>query len=114
MAVHIVEEANRCLGCKRAFCQIKGCPVSTPIPQVIALFRERRIDEAGALLFENNPMSAVCALVCNHMDQCEGNCIRGRKDSPVRFSSIEQYVSAPTSSGRAGSGRRPTARAWQS
>ena len=94
MAVHIVEEANRCLGCKRAFCQIKGCPVSTPIPQVITLFRERRIDEAGALLFENNPMSAVCALVCNHMDQCEGNCIRGRKDSPVHFSSIEQYVSA--------------------
>lgn len=93
MAVHIVEEANRCLGCKRAFCQIKGCPVSTPVPEAIALFKERRIEEAGALLFENNPMSAVCALVCNHMDQCEGNCIRNRKDSPVHFSSIEEYVS---------------------
>ena len=39
MAIHIVEEANRCLGCKRAFCQIKGCPVQTPIPQIIDLFK---------------------------------------------------------------------------
>lgn len=47
MAIHIVEEANRCLGCKRAFCQIKGCPVQTPIPQVIDLFKQRRLEEAG-------------------------------------------------------------------
>ena len=93
MAIHIVEEANRCLGCKRAFCQLKGCPVSTPIPQVIDLFKERKLDEAGELLFENNPMSAVCALVCNHSGQCEGSCVQGRKGSPIHFSSIESYVS---------------------
>ena len=93
MAIHIVEEANRCLGCKRAFCQIKGCPVSTPIPQVIELFKERRLEEAGELLFENNPMSAVCSMVCNHSGQCEGSCIQGRKGSPIHFSSIENYVS---------------------
>ena len=58
MAIHIVEEANRCLGCKKAFCQIKGCPVQTPIPQVIDLFKQRRLQEAGELLFQNNPMSA--------------------------------------------------------
>ena len=93
MAIHIVEEANRCLGCKRAFCQIKGCPVHTPIPQVIELFKQRRLEEAGELLFENNPMSAVCSMVCNHSGQCEGSCIQGRKGSPIHFSSIENYVS---------------------
>ena len=93
MAIHVVEEANRCLGCKRAMCQIKGCPVRTPIPEVIGLFKERRMDEAGALLFENNPMSAVCSLICNHSNQCEGNCIQGRKGNPVHFSSIESYIS---------------------
>ncbi|MCF6413955.1 FAD-dependent oxidoreductase [Collinsella tanakaei] len=93
MAIHVVEEANRCLGCKRAMCQIKGCPVHTPIPEVIGLFKERRMDEAGALLFENNPMSAVCSLICNHSNQCEGNCIQGRKGNPVHFSSIESYIS---------------------
>jgi len=49
--------------------------------------------EAGQNLFENNPMSAVCAIVCNHEKQCAGNCIRGVKDTPVHFSSIEQYIS---------------------
>ncbi|OUO58255.1 pyridine nucleotide-disulfide oxidoreductase [Collinsella sp. An271] len=93
MAIHVVEEANRCLECKRAMCQIKGCPVHTPIPEVIGLFKERRMDEAGALLFENNPMSAVCSLICNHSNQCEGNCIQGRKGNPVHFSSIESYIS---------------------
>ena len=58
MAIHIVEEANRCLNCKRPRCQ-EGCPVHTPIPQVIALFKERKIEEAGELLFDNNPMSLV-------------------------------------------------------
>ena len=92
MAIHIVEEANRCLTCKRPLCQLEGCPVSTPIPEVIKLFRERKIEEAGALLFENNPMSLVCSYVCNHSNQCEGACVCGRKGSPVHFSSIEQYV----------------------
>ena len=49
--------------------------------------------EAGEMLFENNPMSAVCAIVCNHEKQCAGHCVRGVKDTPVHFSSIEQYIS---------------------
>ena len=71
----------------------KGCPVHTNIPEVIRLFKDRKINDAGAMLFENNPMSAVCSLICNHSAQCEGHCIRGRKDSPVHFSAIESYVS---------------------
>ena len=94
MAIHIVEEANRCLGCKRPMCQIKGCPVHTPIPQVIELFKEHKVDEAGEILFENNPMSAVCALVCNHSNQCQGACIQGRRGAPIHFSSIESYISS--------------------
>ena len=94
MSIHIVEEANRCLGCKRAMCQIKGCPIHTPIPQVIGLFKEHRLAEAGEILFENNPMSAVCAIVCNHSQQCQGACIQGRRGAPIHFSSIEQYISS--------------------
>lgn len=93
MAIHIVEEANRCLTCKRPQCQLKGCPVHTPVPEVIKLFRERRIEEAGALLFDNNPMSLVCSHVCNHSNQCEGSCVLGRKGHAVHFSSIEAYIS---------------------
>lgn len=92
MSLHIVEEAERCLNCKRPLCQ-KACPVSTPIPQVIQLFKERRMDDAGRMLFENNPMSVACSLICNHGRQCEGNCVRNRKDTPVHFSAIENYIS---------------------
>ena len=66
----------------------------TAIPLVIQLFRERRMDEAGAVLFQNNPMSAVCSLICNHGAQCEGHCVLGRKGTPVHFSAIEYYVSS--------------------
>ena len=92
MAVHIVKEANRCLGCKVPQCQ-KGCPVSTPIPEVIKLFKDKKIMEAGEMLFTNNPMSAMCSIVCNHEKQCAGHCVLGRKGSPVHFSSIETYIS---------------------
>ncbi len=92
MALHIIAEANRCLNCKKPMCQ-EGCPVHTPIPVVIQLFKENRLMEAGDMLFRNNPMSAVCSIVCNHEMQCAGHCIRGRKESPVHFSSIETYIS---------------------
>ena len=92
MALHIVAEANRCLNCRNPRCQ-QGCPVHTPIPVIIQLFKENRLMEAGQMLFENNPLSAVCAIVCNHEKQCAGNCIRGIRETPVHFSSIEEYIS---------------------
>ena len=92
MPLHIVTEAERCLNCKRPLCQ-EGCPVHTPIPEIIQLFKQHKLMEAGEKLFANNPLSAVCAEVCNHAKQCAGHCIRGRKDSPVHFSSIEKYIS---------------------
>ena len=92
MAIHIVEESNRCLHCKKPMCQ-KGCPISTAIPEVIQLFQEGKMYEAGEKLFENNPLSVVCSIVCNHEGQCEGHCIRGRKDVPVHFSAIESFIS---------------------
>ena len=92
MALHIIDEANRCLNCKKPMCQ-QGCPVHTPVPQIIQMFKENRLMEAGDRLFENNPMSVICSIVCNHEKQCEGHCVLGRKGNPVHFSSIENYIS---------------------
>ena len=93
MAFHVMDEANRCLGCKNPQCQ-KGCPIHTPIPEVIKLLKEGKLDEAGWMLFENNPLTTVCSLICNHEGQCEGHCILGKKGSPVHFSVIENYISS--------------------
>ena len=92
MALHIMDEANRCLQCKVPQCQ-KGCPIHTNIPLAIRLLKENKLNEAGKMLFETNPLTTVCSLVCNHENQCEGHCVLGRKGAPVHFSSIENYIS---------------------
>lgn len=92
MALHVMDEANRCLQCKVPQCQ-KGCPINTNIPLAIKLLKENKLDEAGKMLFENNPLTTVCSLVCNHENQCEGHCVLGKKGAPVHFSTIENYIS---------------------
>lgn len=93
MALHVMDEANRCLQCKVPQCQ-KGCPINTNIPEAIRLLKENKLDEAGRMLFENNPLTTVCSLVCNHEKQCEGHCVLGKKGAPVHFSTIENYISS--------------------
>ncbi len=92
MAVHVVNEARRCLHCKVPQCRT-GCPINTPIPDMIQLFLDGQTRDAGQMLFENNPLSVICSLVCDHEKQCEGHCVLGRKASPVHISSIENYIS---------------------
>ena len=92
MAIHVVNEARRCLHCKKPMCR-EGCPISTNIPEAIEQFRTGHKEEAGEMLYENNPLSVICSLVCDHEKQCEGHCVLGRKGAPVHFSSIENYIS---------------------
>ena len=92
MMKELLLEADRCLLCKNARCKA-NCPINTEIPEVVKLFKEGKLDEAGAMLFENNPLSAVCAVVCPHEEQCKGNCIRGIKGEPVSFCEIEELIS---------------------
>ena len=89
---HLLKEASRCLKCKKARCQ-QFCPIYTEIPEVVRLFEEGKIHEAGQLLFNNNPLSAVCAVVCPHETQCKGNCVRAIKGEGVSFCEIEAYIS---------------------
>ena len=93
MAHNVIAEAKRCLNCKNPSCR-KGCPINTPIPQFISSFLNGDIKGAGKMLFENNPMSVVCSIVCNHANQCQGHCVRGIKGEPVEISTIENFVSS--------------------
>lgn len=92
MSLRIETEANRCLNCKKPQC-MEHCPVHTPIPRIIQKFKENKVMEAGVELFNNNPLSVVCATVCNHEAQCAGHCVLGKKDTPVQFYEIERFVS---------------------
>ena len=85
-------EADRCLLCKKPRCR-NNCPIDTPIPEIMELFKAGKIEEAGEILFNNNPLSAACGLICPHEDQCLGNCIKGIKSEPVKFHAIESHIS---------------------
>ncbi len=88
----IINEAQRCLKCKKPMCK-EGCPVKTEIPQIMELFLAGKMDEAGEILFENNPLSALCSLICPHEKNCMGHCVLNRKGTPIKFYEVEQYVS---------------------
>ena len=88
----IKSEAERCLKCKVPGCS-KGCPVSTPTPQVFTLFLDGKLKEAGEILFNNNPLSAITSIICPHEKNCAGHCALGKKSQPVEFYRAEQYIS---------------------
>jgi glutamate synthase (NADPH/NADH) small chain len=80
------------LDCKKPKCQ-KGCPVNTPIAEMIRLFLTGDIKIAGEKVFENNPLSIICSLVCPHEKHCEGHCVLNKKYTPVNVGGIENYIS---------------------
>ena len=88
----VLKQANRCLKCKNPSCQ-KGCPVLTDIPSVVNMFLNGKIEEAGAKLFENNPLSAFCSMICPHETNCMGHCVLNNVGDPVKFYEIEEYIS---------------------
>ena len=88
----IKKEAERCLKCKNPRCA-QNCPVGTPIPQVTQLFLDGEMEKAGEMLFRNNPLSAVTAVICPHERNCAGHCVLGIKSTPIEFYRVEEYIS---------------------
>ena len=92
-----VEEAKRCLGCKKPKC-VEGCPVSINIPEFIAAVKEEKFDEAFKIISQSSALPAVCGRVCPQESQCEGKCVRGIKGEPVAIGKLERFVADQTGS----------------
>lgn len=86
-----VEEARRCLNCKRPLC-VEGCPVHIRIPDFIALLKDGKFDESAKLLREDTALPSVCGRVCPQESQCEGKCVLGRKGEPVAIGKLERFI----------------------
>lgn len=59
----------------------------------MALYREGKLADAGKILFENNPLSAVTSQVCDWKQFCLGHCVLNIKQQPIRWYEIEQEIS---------------------
>ncbi len=90
-AEEAVAEAERCMQCKKPSC-VRGCPVEIDIPAFIARIAERDFRGAARIIKEANLLPAVCGRVCPQEVQCEGACILGGKEMPVRIGELERFV----------------------
>jgi len=84
-------ELQKCLMCKNPLCA--ACPAGTEVRRVIGLVREGKTKEAGELLFDNNPLTAITGAVCPNHLFCKGACVLGRKGNAVDFGKIEREIS---------------------
>lgn len=87
----ILKEAEECLCCKNPSC-IKGCPVSTKIPEFINAIKNKDLAKAYEILEENNIMSDICSNICPYEEYCSGHCIKAIMGNPVKISKLEKYV----------------------
>lgn len=86
-----IEEANRCLQCKKPFC-ISGCPVEIDIPGFIAKIVEGDFAGSIRLLKVENNLPAMCGRVCPQETQCEQVCVLAKKYQPVAIGRLERFA----------------------
>ena len=86
-----VLEAERCLQCKNPKC-IDGCPVRVNIPKFIEHLRVGDLPAAAGSLLDDNALPCVTGRVCPQEIQCEAQCLRGKKGTPVAIGYLERYV----------------------
>ena len=81
-AEQAMEEAGRCLGCKKPKC-VEGCPVNVRIPEFIAKVAEGDFKAAYEIITSTNALPALSGRVCPQESQCECKCVRGGKGEPT-------------------------------
>ncbi len=86
-----VEEASRCLDCKKPFCR-DGCPVGIDIPGFIRSIVRRDFAAGIRKIKETNALPAICGRVCPQEEQCEKMCVIGKKGEPVSIGRLERFL----------------------
>ncbi|MCW4005214.1 MAG: NADPH-dependent glutamate synthase [Candidatus Bathyarchaeota archaeon] len=84
-------EANRCLTCPNPQC-VKGCPVGVDIPAFIKHIKEKDYQAAIQKIKERNSLPAICGRVCPQEEQCQKQCVLGKKGEAVSIGRLERFV----------------------
>lgn len=87
----VIKKSNECLSCIKKPCSI-GCPLNNDIPTFIKLVKEDNLEEAFKVLSDTTVLPAICGRICPKERQCQGNCIKKLKSTPVEIGSIESYI----------------------
>lgn len=84
-------EALRCIKCKKPTC-IDGCPVGINIPGFLEKIAEGDFEGGARVLKQDNILPAICGRVCPQEEQCEKQCIVGKKNAPVAIGRLERFL----------------------
>lgn len=84
-----IEMREYCLNCKIKPCCNQGCPLNNNIPTFI---KETDYKKAFEILSKTTVLPAICGRICPHEKQCQGSCVRGIKQSPVKIGKIESII----------------------
>ena len=69
---------------------VSQCPAGVDIPGYVALVAEGRYGDAVRLIRKDNPLPAVCGLICEH--PCEIRCRRTMVDDPVNIRGLKRFA----------------------
>ncbi|MFO8060532.1 MAG: NADPH-dependent glutamate synthase [Bacillota bacterium] len=87
----MMREVARCLSCKVPLCE-KGCPVEVPIKDFISQLKEGNVAEAARIIRSTNSLPAICGRVCPQEEQCEAQCVLGRRGEGIAIGRLERYA----------------------
>ena len=86
-----MQEARRCLQCKRPFC-VANCPVQINIPTFIAAMAEGDFAKGVRVLKQKTLLPSVCGRVCPQEEQCEKDCALVRKGGQIAIGRLERFL----------------------
>jgi len=88
-----IEEAKRCLGCKKRPC-VEACPVDVDIPGFIKAIADGDFKSAIRIMKDKNALPAICGRVCPQEDQCEKYCTvaKIKNSEPVAIGRLERFI----------------------
>jgi len=67
-----------------------ACPAGVNVQGYVQLIKMGKYIDSWSLIYENNPLPAVCGRVCTH--PCESQCHRGSVDSPVNIRELKRFA----------------------
>jgi glutamate synthase (NADPH) small chain len=86
-----IEEARRCLQCKKPFC-VSNCPVNIDIPEFIRAMAEGDFIRGVRILKQKNALPSVCGRVCPQEEQCESECALTRRKGEIAVGRLERFL----------------------
>ena len=86
-----MEEARRCLQCKKPFC-VSSCPVQINIPEFIEAIKQGDFSSGARILKSKNSLPSICGRVCPQEEQCEMNCALTKKGGQIAIGRLERFL----------------------